>query len=104
MNCGYCCIYYDVIILKPGINLSKLRAVKTEDVIQHKRGGECCPHLEWLADGKANCKIHHFKIYKKTPCFSHSQIERNFECNCRMGEYIWKQGRAKEIRKEFEGR
>jgi hypothetical protein len=73
-------------ILKPGIELSKIRTVKSEH-IEYKAGGKPCPHLEQL-DGKSTCKIHHFKIYKKTPCFDFTQIETNSNCNCRMEDYI----------------
>ena len=73
-------------ILKPGIDFSKVRTVKP-NYIEYKEGGKVCPHLEQV-DGKSNCKIHHFKIYKKTPCFDFTQIESTPACNCRMGDYI----------------
>jgi len=88
LRCGYCCIYYDVMILKPGLDFANLKTVKMDD-IEYKGSNIPCPHLEQV-DNVLRCKIHHFKIYKKTPCFDFTQIEQHSDCNCRMGDYILK--------------
>jgi len=92
LHCGYCCIECAVIIIKPESVKENLRINKlTENDAQLKDSKVECPHLEWIR-GKAKCKIHHYKWYKQTPCFKHGQIEHK-NTNCRMGEYILKQGK-----------
>lgn len=52
-----------------------------------KESGKRCKHLKGNEPGKFECAIHNKKWYKRTPCFSHGQIEQS-NSNCRMGEYI----------------
>jgi hypothetical protein len=52
-----------------------------------KESNNPCPHLYW-ENGESRCKIHHFKWYKKTPCFDFGQIESDPNTVCRLGEYI----------------
>lgn len=97
VGCGYCCINYDVIIIKPEVVKPNLNMNKIKDTdVMHKPGYNPCPHLTWdgvegrdESMGDACCKIHHYRWYKKTPCFRHGQIGRPDEL-CRLGEFIIK--------------
>jgi len=57
------------------------------NLICHEGKGPC-KHLTGNKPGKYSCSIHNKSWYKKTPCFSHGQIERSIEDECRMGRYI----------------
>jgi hypothetical protein len=63
------------------------QAVSVGDVICHEGNGTPCKHLKGDKPGEYSCALHDMKWYKKTPCFSHGQIERG-NTNCRMGEYV----------------
>lgn len=79
---------YDVIIIKPeAIKDGKTRIIPANMI--HKPCGQDCPHLVWEEDGTSSCMIHHLKWYKRTPCFTHSQIEHG-NTPCRMGVYVLK--------------
>lgn len=85
LRCGYCCIHYDVIIVdepSKGLRQSNLK---------HKPCGEKCQHLLGNTPGNYACNVHHYKWYKRTPCYSHSQIEQG-DTNCRLGEFMLKKG------------
>ncbi len=85
LRCGYCCKYLWVIIVdNPSLG------IKPDNLIEHKGQGQSCKHLEGSQPGKYRCKIHNQRWYKKTPCFTHSQIEQG-NSKCRMGNYILKQ-------------
>ena len=88
LHCGYCCIMYDVVIVKPEYVSEKL--VLTEDnfgdILVHKPNNEVCPHLYFQND-QYFCRIHDYEWYKETPCFRHSQIEQK-NSNCRIGERV----------------
>lgn len=90
LRCGYCCTSYDVVIVKPEFvnDTFKVDSVeKAKEVLMIKKGGDICPHFEMI-EVKANCKIHHRKWYKETPCFSHGQIEQSINDHCRIGDYM----------------
>lgn len=63
------------------------KGIKKNNLIAHEGDGPC-KHLEGSKPGKYSCKIHSEPWYKKTPCFSHGQIERSSDDECRMGRYI----------------
>jgi Fe-S-cluster containining protein len=98
LGCGYCCIYYDVIIVKPEAVKPNLTMKKLKDKdLMHKPGFNPCPHLTWKKVegrnemmGDAFCEIHHYKWYKHTPCFRYGQIEQNPKSVCRLGEFMIK--------------
>jgi len=82
---GYCCIKYDVIIVNDptlGIVDNNLIA-KNSDVR--------CQHLLGEKPGEFSCAIHNEPWYKKTPCFSHCQIEDG-DNKCRLGEHVIETG------------
>jgi len=92
VRCGYCCINYDVVIVKPEyIETTDLR---NQEHLMIKEGGKDCPHLTWI-DGQAVCEVHDKGWYKKTPCYSHGQIEQSKDCECRFGIFV----RQEEINK-----
>lgn len=91
LRCGYCCIYYDV-ILPNG---------------DHKPNNVECPYLKWK-DHIAVCTIHgknweikeengivHKGVWEETPCGQFSQIETNPNTPCRVGVHITKKQRSK---------
>ncbi len=49
---------------------------------------EPCHHLRGEKVGEFSCAIHDKPWYKKTPCFSHGQIERSEDDECRTGRYF----------------
>jgi hypothetical protein len=63
--------------------------LKESNIVIHEGNGDPCKHLTGDKPGNYQCAIHNHKFYKKTPCFSHSQIEHG-NTNCRLGEYILK--------------
>lgn len=82
LRCGHCCLTSMVVIVvdpKLGPVDGNLKAINTLE--------EPCPHLQGSKPGEYSCAIHGKKWYKKTPCFSHGQIERGNQ-NCRMGEHV----------------
>ena len=86
-RCGHCCCNTFVVVVKPEFVEEKLNVNAMSDDTVLALDNEECPHLTWDGD-IANCKIHHYKWYKDTPCFSHGQIERDPKSPCRMGQYV----------------
>jgi len=85
VRCGHCCQNYMVIIVddpKKGLKEDNLKAIGIH-------GPERCPHLVGDKPGEYLCRVHERIWYKKTPCFSHGQIE-NGDTPCRMGVYVIK--------------
>lgn len=82
LRCGYCCVYYDVVI----VNDPKL-GPRCESNLCVKGSGVRCPHLLGDTPGKLRCAIHNKRWYKRTPCASHGQIEVG-DIICRLGAYI----------------
>ena len=72
-----------------GIVDNPQNGIQEGNLIVHDGGGPC-KHLTGDKPGEYECAVHHFKWYKKTPCFAHTQIE-NGDTPCRMGVYILKQ-------------
>ena len=89
LRCGYCCKSMTVVIVD-----DPKRRIVEDNLIFHDGGGIPCKHLKGDKIGKYSCKIHNEKWYKKTPCFSHGQIESDVNQNCRMGEYLLKERRG----------
>ncbi len=89
LRCGYCCIHYGVIIVKPEcVDNPQLDDINSsKKTLMHKEGGKECPHLSWEGD-TAICGIHDKDWYEKTPCFSHGQIEQSKDDPCRLGQYM----------------
>lgn len=84
LRCGYCCKTSCVVIVldpKKGIAKSNLKALNLLE--------EPCPHLRGDIPGEYSCAIHNEKWYKKTPCYSHTQIEQK-DSFCRIGERLLK--------------
>ncbi len=88
VNCGMCCVDYDVIIINPKA-ISKDGNVNLNDDKSyiHKGSGKACPHLYW-DDEKSQCHIHNYEWYKKTPCYDFGQIESSKDDICRIGYYL----------------
>jgi hypothetical protein len=49
---------------------------------------ERCQHLVGDKPGDYICRVHDRMWYKKTPCYSHGQVEKEDDTLCRMGVYI----------------
>lgn len=82
LRCGYCCTKpWVVIVIDPKRGLVKGN-IKALD------GKTPCPHLRGDTPGSISCAVHNEKWYKKTPCFSHGQIEEKPTDECRMGRAI----------------
>jgi Fe-S-cluster containining protein len=83
-RCGYCCVEYNVVIVKPS-RVSE--DVNFDDItnFEHKPCNIVCPHLRFT--NVAECQIHSYHWYRKTPCFEFTQIEFGNDY-CRIGEYI----------------
>jgi hypothetical protein len=58
--------------------------------LKDKPHNQKCWNLEFN-DNKAICKIHHEKFYKRSPCDSHTQIEKG-DTDCRVGVYYLGEG------------
>jgi len=88
LRCGYCCIHYSVIIVRPEFAIDKtIDEIATEcgdEAFMHKTSGIPCPHLK-IEDGIANCDVRHLKFYNETPCHAFTQIEQSEDCECRIG-------------------
>lgn len=79
LRCGYCCYFYDVIIIKPeAISLVTEQFFDDPscmDHLIHKPSGELCPHFDFdTQSGVAICKIHDLWWFEGTPCGQFSQI------------------------------
>jgi len=93
LRCGYCCLTSMVVIVvdpDKGLKEGNFKAINCLE--------ERCPHLCGDEVGQYSCAVHDKKWYKKTPCFSHGQIERGNQ-NCRMGEHILAESRSKDKNK-----
>lgn len=104
LQCGYCCIAYSVVIIKPeAIDKKGNVNLKNRDNYIFKGTYAECPHLRWEDDGKAHCSIHHLKWYKKTPCYQHNN--NLIKEPCKMGDYHISNGvdrdKFKEMRKLY---
>jgi len=83
LRCGYCCLTSWVIIVDdPDKGISEGNLIE-QDGLKTK-----CKHLIGDSPGEYSCDIHDKKWYKKTPCFSHGQIEQSPDTVCRMGKHI----------------
>lgn len=81
LHCGHCCIYPMVVIIDdPRIGYQEGNFIV-------KEGGVPCKYLVGDKPGGYSCAVHDELWYPRTPCFSHTQIERGNE-PCRLGEYI----------------
>lgn len=78
LRCGYCCIQYEVIIVK---NPDKKPSYRNLD---SKHTGVRCPHLLGEEPGKFSCSLHDKAWYEDTPCARHTQFEVR-ETPCRIG-------------------
>lgn len=82
LRCGHCCKNYLV-----GIVDDPDKGIAEDNIIGHIGDGTPCKHLLGDKPGEYSCAIHDKPYYCETPCFSHSQVEKE-NSNCRMGEYI----------------
>ena len=103
LNCGYCCMMLDVIIISPKaidtLNITSLSEIpydEFEKLTEHKETGIACPHLTYEND-KYLCRIHDKPWFKETPCHRHVQIEDS-NSNCRTGNYINSDGNFLKIK------
>ena len=84
LRCGYCCQTLAVVIVvdpQKGIQEDNLTVIG-------ENGRERCPHLRGECPGEFSCAIHNEPWYDETPCFSHGQIEKSPDTECRMGRYL----------------
>ena len=88
LRCGYCCMNSFVVI----VDDPEKGPVEGNFKVIGTGGKERCQHLKGDRVGEYSCGVHDRKWYKKTPCFSHGQLEMSKDCNCRMGEHILKKG------------
>lgn len=82
LRCGYCCKeLFVVIVVDPerGIREDNLRSINLKE--------ERCPHLRGDRVGEYSCAIHHYSWYKETPCYAHTQYEREHS-DCRIGRHL----------------
>ena len=82
LRCGYCCHKFMVMIVD-----DPSKGIAHENIICHEGNGPC-KHLEGNSPGNYSCKIHSKRWYKKTPCYTHGQIESSPLSECRMGRFI----------------
>lgn len=59
-----------------------------ESNVIFKTSDVACKHLLGSEPGKFACAVHSKRWYRRTPCFSHGQIEANKTRECRMGRYV----------------
>lgn len=85
LRCGYCCMNCCVVIVD-----DPEKGVRNGNLKLHNGRGQPCPHLKGDKPGEYSCGVHDRKWYKKTPCFSHGQIEQSPDDECRMGAYLLK--------------
>lgn len=85
VRCGYCCKNMMVIIVN-----DPEKGITKSNLISHIGNGQPCQHLTGDVPGEYSCAVHNKIWYKQTPCYTHSQIERNINNVCRMGEWILK--------------
>ena len=84
LRCGHCCIACDVIVPIPSTK-------KGIVVGAHKPYDEQCWNLSFEEGGTAVCAIHNKRIYRKSPCSCHTQIEEQ-SSPCRTGEWMLTKG------------
>ena len=85
LRCGYCCKAYMVVIVDdPEKGIS-------EDNLKARKGDDSCQHLKGDKPGEYSCAIHDYPWYKKTPCYTHGQIEHDENDECRLGRWILNQ-------------
>jgi len=82
LRCGYCCHKLAVVVVK-----DPTKGIEEDNLVLHEGNGPCI-HLGGNRPGEYFCKVHSEPWYKKTPCFSHGQIEKSPNDECRMGRYI----------------
>jgi len=84
LRCGYCCLMYMVIIVdNPELGIIESNLIGK---IEPKK----CKHLIGSKCGEFKCSIHNKSWYNETPCFEHSQFEKE-NSNCRIGEKVLKE-------------
>jgi hypothetical protein len=83
LRCGYCCNTSFVIIVD-----DPEKGIVEDNLIAQNGLESRCKHLIGDKPGEYSCAIHDKKWYKKTPCFSHGQIERSKDTPCRIGKYL----------------
>lgn len=94
LNCGHCCIRFNVMIVKKESLYKKCKILEgfSESDFKMREDGEICEHL----DRKENifiCTIHDYPWYKQTPCFQFTQIENNNKDFCRIGNWYFTEGK-----------
>ena len=85
LRCGYCCMNLCVVIVR-----DPDRGIRRDNLTVHEGRGQRCPHLRGKKAGEYSCAVHDRGWYKRTPCFSHGQIERSVTDKCRMGVHQMK--------------
>ncbi len=95
IRCGFCCIEYDVVIVKPEFvddfdheNFNE----DQEHKLMFKGCGEKCPHLQINTDDHTtSCSVHNKPWFSGTPCDTH-HVMGDADKPCRIGEYCFKIG------------
>ena len=80
LRCGYCCLYYAVVL---------------PDGTFYDGNGTGCKNLRW-DNAKASCSVHgqdavlegETYSWEETPCGRHGQIERSEDAPCRIGKHV----------------
>ena len=94
LNCGYCCIELDVIIINPKfieeVTEENFYELTEEKYFSHKKFDKPCPYLKFI-NGKYSCSIHDKEWYKFTPCYEYDQISSSVKDPCRTGNQIEKE-------------
>lgn len=93
IRCGFCCVQFDVIIVKPEhVNDFDPDDFDQDHKLMHKKGGEICPHLKIDKENKiTTCTVHNKLWYPGTPCDTH-YVFGDPEKPCRVGEYCFQNG------------
>jgi hypothetical protein len=81
LHCGYCCLQSLVVV----VNDPAKGPVEGNLIVVSPTTP--CPHLRGKVVGEYSCAVHSKRWYKKTPCYSHGQIEQG-NTECRMGRYL----------------
>lgn len=63
------------------------KGIDENNIVAHEGNGPC-KHLRGEKPGEYSCVVHNKPWYEETPCYSHGQIERSPDDECRMGRYI----------------
>jgi len=64
------------------------KGIQEDNLIEHLGQNKSCKHLQGNKPGEYSCALHDKSWYNETPCFNHGQIERDINCECRMGRHI----------------